>query len=38
MRIYPYDAMSARKSNPGIRAICFMIRPRIREQKRPIAI
>ena len=31
-------AISLRKSSPGIKAICLMIRPRISEQKSPMAI
>ena len=31
-------AISLRKSSPGIKAICLIIRPKISEQKRPIAI
>ena len=30
--------ISIRKSKPGIRAICLIMRPSISEQKRPIAI
>ena len=31
-------AMELRKSSPGIKAICLMIRPKISEQKSPMAI